>query len=162
MDLTGWDWFVLTIVVLSVGFGMWRGMVRTIFALLAWAVALLGTPFLLPIVAPMIAPLLKIESTWVLAVPIFIVLFIVVRLIGGLIAAGLSKAGLGSVDRLFGALLGVARAAIVVAVVALVAKQFGLHEQALWKQSISRPLMEAMVYWLEPMLPERLSGIQKT
>jgi membrane protein required for colicin V production len=162
MDLTGWDWFVLTIVFLSVAFGVWRGMIRTIFALLGWVAALLGTPFLLPIVAPVVAPMFNLESTWVLAVPIFIVLFIVVRFIGGLIAAGLSKAGLGSVDRLFGALLGVARAAIVIAVVALVAKQFGLHEQAMWKQSISRPFMDAMVYWLEPLLPERLSGIQKT
>jgi membrane protein required for colicin V production len=162
MELTGWDWFVLVIALLSVGFGIWRGMIRTVFALLAWVVALVGTPLLLPIVAPMIAPVFNIESTWLLAVPLFIVLFIAVRMIGGLISAGLGKAGLGSADRLFGALLGFARAAIVVAVVALIAKQFGLHEQAVWKLSVSRPFMEMMVYWLEPFLPERLSGIQKT
>jgi membrane protein required for colicin V production len=162
MELTGWDWFVLVIAIMSVGFGIWRGMIRTVFALVAWIAALIGTPLLLPIVAPLIAPIFNIESTWLLAVPIFILLFIVVRLIGGLIAAALGKAGLGGADRLFGALIGFARAAIVVAVVALVAKQFGLHEQAIWKQSVSRPFMEMMVYWLEPFLPERLSGIQKT
>jgi membrane protein required for colicin V production len=162
MELTGWDWVVLVIMLLSVGFGVWRGLIRTVFALLAWIVALVGTPMLLPVVAPLIAPIFNIESTWLLAVPIFILLFIAVRIIGGLISAGLGKAGLGSVDRLFGGLLGFARAAIVVAVVAFVAKQFGLHEQALWKQSVSRPFMEMMVFWLEPFLPERLSGIQKT
>jgi membrane protein required for colicin V production len=162
MELTGWDWFVLVIMLLSVGFGIWRGMIRTIFALLAWIVALVGTPLLLPIVSPLIAPIFNLESTWLLAVPMFIVLFLAVRIVGGLISAGLGKAGLGSADRLFGGLLGFARAAIVVAVFALIAKQFGLHEQALWKQSVSRPFMEMMVFWLEPFLPERLSGIQKT
>jgi membrane protein required for colicin V production len=162
MELTGWDWFVLVIVLLSTGFGVWRGMTRTVFALLAWLVALIGTPLLLPVVSPLLAPIFNLESTWLLAVPMFLVLFIVVRMVGGLIAASLGKAGLGSADRLLGGLLGFARAAIVVAVVALVAKQFGLNEQALWKQSVSRPFMEMMVFWLEPFLPERLSGIQKT
>jgi membrane protein required for colicin V production len=162
MELTGWDWFVLVIALISVGFGLWRGMVRTIFALLAWLIALVGTPMLLPIVAPIISPIFNIESTWLLAVPLFIALFLIVRITGGLISASLSKAGLGGADRLLGALLGFARAAIVVAVVALVAKQFGLHEQAMWKQSVSRPLMEMMVFWLEPFLPERLSGIRST
>jgi membrane protein required for colicin V production len=129
MELTGWDWFVLVILLLSVGFGIWRGMIRTVFALLAWLVALVVTPLLLPIVSPLIAPIFNLESTWLLAVPLFVLLFIVVRMVGGLISASLSKAGLGAADRLLGGLLGFARAAIVVAVIALVAKQFGLHER---------------------------------
>ncbi|MFO0459874.1 MAG: CvpA family protein, partial [Burkholderiales bacterium] len=42
--VTGWDWFVAIVLLLSVGIGALRGLVRTVFALGAWVVALLGVP----------------------------------------------------------------------------------------------------------------------
>jgi membrane protein required for colicin V production len=158
MILTAWDWFVLIVGMLSVLLGLWRGMIRTVFALAGWLVALLGTPLLLPVVAEYV----QIGQTWMIAVPLFILLLVVVRLMGGLIAASLNKAGLGGVDRLLGSLLGVVRAAIIVAVFAVLAKQFNWHEQPAWKLAQTRPILEAMVYWIEPLLPERFSGIKST
>jgi membrane protein required for colicin V production len=157
MELTSWDWFVLVIGLFSVGFGVWRGMIRTVFGLLGWVAALFGTPLLIPVLASYVT----VENTWLLAVPVFIGILIVVRIVGGLVSRSLGKAGLGGVDRLLGALIGIARAAIVVAIVAVIAKQFGWHEQAAWKLSATRPLLDSMIFWIEPLLPERLSGIQK-
>jgi membrane protein required for colicin V production len=158
LELTFWDWLILVIGGLSVLIGLWRGMVRSVFALAGWIIALIGTPLLFPTVAEMV----KLEQAWLLAIPIFLVLFIAVRLIGGLLAAGLTKAGLGGVDRLLGGLIGILRAAIIVGVLALLAKQFGWHEEATWKNAQARPLLDAMVYWIEPLLPERFSGIKRT
>ena len=42
--LTGWDYFVIAALLISVALGMLRGLVRTVFALAAWIVALIGTP----------------------------------------------------------------------------------------------------------------------
>jgi membrane protein required for colicin V production len=74
MELTFWDWLILVIGGLSVLIGLWRGMVRSVFALAGWVIALLGTPLLFPVVADMV----KIEQSWLLAIPIFLVLLIAV------------------------------------------------------------------------------------
>jgi membrane protein required for colicin V production len=158
MELTNWDWFVLVMLLFSVGFGVWRGMIRTVFALLGWLAALFGTPLLIPVVAEYV----KVENTWLLAIPVFLVILIVVRLVGGVVSASMGKAGLGGVDRLLGALIGIARAAIVIGVFAVVAKQFSWNEHAAWKLAATRPMLDAMIFWIEPLLPERFSGIQKT
>ena len=42
--LTGWDWFVLMVVGLSMLFGLIRGLIKTVFALAAWGVAIVATP----------------------------------------------------------------------------------------------------------------------
>ena len=38
--ITPWDWFVLIVAVLSIGIGLVRGLVRTVFAVAAWGVGL--------------------------------------------------------------------------------------------------------------------------
>lgn len=158
MQLTSWDWLLLVVGLFSVGFGFWRGFIRTVFGLLGWLIALLATPLLVP----MVLPIFNMQDAWWVAIPIFIVLMIVVRMLGSLVSAGLSKAGLGGLDRILGALLGIARALLIVAVVALVAKQFGWQRQEAWQLAACKPVLEIMVDWLEPFLPDRLSGIKRT
>ena len=55
-----------------------------------------------------------------------------------------------------------APALVIVLLVALVGHLAGYSEQPGWKQSWSRPLLDELVRWTEPFLPERLSGVQQT
>jgi len=157
--LTGWDYFVMAALLISVALGMLRGLVRTVFALAAWIVALIGTPLAT-------GPLLALTG-WSLhplfvAVLVFFVLLVAVRLLGGLIARALAKVGLGLADRSLGAVLGVVRALIIVTIVALVARHLGADRDAAWQQALSRPLLDELVSWVTPYLPARSETVKKT
>lgn len=112
--LTGWDWFVLLAVGLSTGYGYIIGLARTIFGLASWVAALIGTPLL--------APVLIAKTDWghygaAVWLIVFLALFVIVRLVGRALAKGLRASGLGGVDRLTGALFGLARAAVLIVLV---------------------------------------------
>ena len=158
-SLTSWDWFILIVAVLSILLGVLRGMVRTVFGLAAWVIALLGTPLAAP--AAVEASAMQAQP-WVVFVVLFIALFVVVRLSGALFARVVGKLGLGGADRLFGALLGGVRALALIALVVVVARSFDLHKGAAWRTALSRPLLDAIVLWVEPYLPSRVSGVRQT
>jgi membrane protein required for colicin V production len=157
--LTGWDWFVIGVVALSVVFGLLRGLVRTLFALGAWIGGLLGTPFagaaLLPHVGASV-------PAWVVYGAVFVGLFVSIRLVGSIAARALRGLGLGGADRALGGVLGVARALLIVLLVAVGAHVAGMSREPAWQRAMSRPLLDAIVDWVEPLLPERISGIRRT
>jgi membrane protein required for colicin V production len=156
--LTGWDWFVLAVFALSVGVGVWRGLVRTVFALGAWVVGLFGVALLSPTVAPWMPAELPPAVGYV---ALFLVLFVLVRVLGAMVARALHGIGLGGADRLLGAGLGVARALLVVLLAAIGAHLAGYSREPAWTRALSRPLLDGLVQWAEPLLPERLSGVRK-
>ncbi|NLD68987.1 MAG: hypothetical protein GX644_09250 [Limnobacter sp.] len=155
LALTGWDWFVLGALLISTALGLFSGMVRTVFALAGWVVAFLG--------APLLAPTLLAATGWdlhplfVMAI-LFFALLILVRLAGVLLARALARVGLGSVDRGLGAVLGVARALLIVAVAAVLGRAFGVDQDPAWTQAVSRPLLDELVSLADPLLPDRVKG----
>lgn len=157
--ITGWDWFVAIVVVLSVGFGLMRGLVRTVFALAAWVVGLLGVPLFAPHVVALLPDAVPRPVVYFL---IFLVLFVAVRMLGSLAARGLRGLGLGGADRLLGAVLGTLRAAIVILLAALGTHLAGYSKHPSWTQALTRPLLDGLVQRAEPFLPERLSGVRRT
>ena len=92
---------------------------------------------------------------------LFFLLLVLVRLVGILLSKALSKVGLGGVDRGLGALLGVARALLVITVAAVIGYSLGAHREAAWQKALSRPLLEQMLTLVEPLLPES-TGLQRT
>jgi membrane protein required for colicin V production len=157
--LTGWDWFLLLVVLASVGLGLWRGLIRTVFGLAAWVAALVGTPWLGP---TMIDAFALRDHPWVVLAVLFVALLLVVRLLGWGVARLLGKVGLGGIDRLLGAVFGVARALLVVLIAAVAAHALELDQRAAWKLSYSRPLLDAFVGLAGPYLPRRINGIRET
>lgn len=159
-SLTGWDWFIVIVSVASILLGLVRGIVRTVFGLAAWVVALVGTPLLAPAAVEASA---MHQQPWVVFVVLFIALFVVVRFAGVLLARVLGKLGLGGADRSLGALLGAARALVLIALAVVLARSFDLHRSPEWRQAVSRPLLDAIVQWAEPYLPpSRASGVRRT
>jgi membrane protein required for colicin V production len=57
------------------------------------------------------------------------------------------------VDRVLGAAFGVARAGLVVLVVAVLAHRLGYSQAAAWQGAAARPLLEAMIEAAQPWLP---------
>ncbi len=157
-SLTGWDYFVIATLLVSVALGLLRGLVRTVFALAGWVVALVGAPLA---TGPLLAATGWSLNPLFVGVLIFFALLISVRLLGALIARALRKVGLGPADRSLGALLGVARALIIVTVVALVGRHFGADREPAWQQALSRPLLDELVSWVTPYLPARSEPVKQ-
>ncbi|MBK8767461.1 MAG: CvpA family protein [Burkholderiaceae bacterium] len=157
--LTGWDWFVLLSVGLSTGYGFFVGLARTIFGLASWVAALIGTPLLAPVLIAKTGWGHYGAAVWLI---VFLALFVIVRLVGRALAKGLRASGLGGVDRLTGALFGLARAAVLIVLVVGVGRLMGADRGAGWVNATSRPLLDAIAHQIEPFLPQRLSGIRTT
>ena len=157
--LTGWDWIVILVMLGSVVAGLWRGLVRTVFGFAAWVVALVGAPLAAP--AAIDATGMQAHP-WVVLALLFLAFFVVVKLMGSLLARLLGKIGLGGADRGLGALLGAARAVLLLLLVAVAARAMKLDESASWRDAHARPLLDALVRLAEPYLPQRISGIRET
>lgn len=159
LELTGWDYLVVFIVLLSVGFGLWRGLIKTVFALAGWLAAV----FSIPMLAPMLVEQSGMQSNaWVIYVAVFLAVLIGVRWIGRILARGVRSVGLGSIDRGLGGVLGAGRALIILMAIVTAAKLAGLTEQSAFKAAWSRPVLEQMLSWVEPYLPQSVSGIRRT
>ena len=157
--MTGWDWFVLITLGLSVGYGFFIGLIRTLFGLASWVIALVGTPLLAP---PAILATGQMQYGIAIWVAVFIGLLIVVRLVGNLLAKGLRAGGLGGVDRLTGALFGLLRAAVLIVLVVAAARMLGIDSSESWRGAFCKPLLDAIAHQIEPFLPQRASDIRTT
>ncbi|HWA38597.1 MAG TPA: CvpA family protein [Burkholderiales bacterium] len=160
--MTWLDYVVLGILVLSVAWGIWRGLVREVVSLGAYVIAFLAANlFAGPMGEFIPASVVREEFRVLLAfVGIFIVVLILASL-GGLILSRIMKAaGLGGVDRTLGGLFGVARAGVVVLALGLVAGLTGLPRDSQWKESFTGAHLAraslALKPWLPPALADRL------
>lgn len=158
-SFTAWDWFVLIVFLLSIVLGIWRGLVRTVFGLAAWIAALIGAPMFSP---PLIEATRMDEQPWVVIVLLFVAILVAVKLLGGLTASLLGKIGLGGADRGLGGALGAARALLLILVAAVAARSLELDQTSAWRDALSRPLLEALVHWVEPHLPQRGGDFRQT
>lgn len=159
VSLTGWDWFVLLVALASVALGLWRGLIRTVFGLAAWGVALVGTPLL----GPTLIEAVELEDQpWVVLALLFVGLLLVVRMLGWGIARLLGKAGLGGLDLLLGAVFGLARALLIVLIAAVLAHVLELDRRTAWTRAYSRPLLDAFVELAGPYLPQRTNRVRET
>jgi membrane protein required for colicin V production len=152
-SLTAWDWLLGGLVIVSVGLGLLAGLVRTAFALASWVVALVGALLGSPL---LIASFHLNAPVWALALPLFLVIFVLTRLIGSMIAKGLAAVGLGGIDRMLGGVVGAARALI-----ALVAATTGFDRHPEWVNARSRPLLDEISSRLAPLLPVKAVGTKR-
>jgi len=156
---TAWDWFVLIVFLLSVFLGVWRGLVRTVFGLAAWIAALVGAPML----SPSVIDATRMESQpWVVIALLFVAILVAVKLLGNLIARLLGKVGLGGADRGLGGALGAARALLLILIAVVAARSLELDQTSAWRDAVSRPLLEALVQWVQPHLPHRVGDLRQT
>lgn len=156
---TGWDWFVLIVFLLSISLGVWRGLVRTVFGLAAWVAALIGAPLF----APPVVEVTRMEAhPWVVIVLLFVAILVAVKLLGSVLARLLGKVGLGGADRGLGGALGAARALLLILLAAVAARMLEMDQTSAWRNALSRPLLEALVQWVEPHLPQRQVNVRQT
>jgi membrane protein required for colicin V production len=160
--MTWVDYAVFGVILVSIGWGLWRGLVREVMSLVGWVIAFLAANlFAAPLSALVPASVSRPELRVLIA---FVVIFFVTLALGMVASLLLSKvvkaAGLGSIDRALGALFGLLRALLIVLVAVIATGFTSLPASAAWKNSLSGDKLGAVANglkdWLPPALAERM------
>jgi len=157
--MTAFDLIVIGIVGLSMVLAFWRGLIRVVISLVALVAAVLAAIQFSPLVADMLPVMSSSPTSRYLAA--FALIFIAVVVIGALLGWALSRAiraiGLGFVDRLLGAIFGVARGVLIVVIVVLLAGLTTLPRQEWWQNALFAPPLVIAALSLRPWLPQSLA-----
>lgn len=149
MVLTWLDWLFIALLTLTALSGLMRGLVREVLGLAAWLVAILAARLLAPSVAEHLAGLVespdgRLVMAFVLVVAVVIIgSAIVMRLLRAL----LGWAGLGVVDRLGGAAVGLLKGGAILVVITLLIGLTPLEQLQAWRQSALRPQLVSLSEW---------------
>jgi membrane protein required for colicin V production len=154
MGLT--DGLLLTVLLLSVLLGAWRGLVYEVLSVASWVAAFV----LAQAYADEVAVVLPLEG---LSPPLqlaagFLVVFIAVAFAGGLLAWLVKKlvasVGLRPVDRILGSAFGLARGVVMLLAFAVVVSMSPLRDAVWWQGSAVADLLVATLHAIKPLLPE--------
>jgi membrane protein required for colicin V production len=157
--MTWLDYAVLGVLVVSVGWGIWRGLVREVVSLAAFVIAFLAANlFSGPLSDHVPASIEQPEFRVLLAYVAIFFLALVLTSLGGLILSKILKAaGLGGIDRGLGAVFGMARAALILLALALGAGLTGIPRDSQWRDSVSGAYLAHAALTLKPWLPPALA-----
>ncbi len=152
------DYVLIGIIAVSTLISLLRGFLREILSLVTWilagALALMFTP--------QMASLLEstIEIPALRAVVAFVVLFVVVLILGGvvsyLINQVVKKNGLSGADRVLGLIFGLARGLVIVVVLVFLVGLTPMAQDEWWSGSMLVDALSRTTGWLERFLPDEL------
>lgn len=154
--MTIFDYAVLTIVVLSIGLGWWRGIVYELLSLLGWAAAFFMAKLFAPELVQYVPDALGSEAAK--AAVAYGALFVVTLILSGIVAWSLSKlikfVGLGWMDGALGAGFGFARGVMLVLVLVLLAGLTLLPQEPAWKNAWSSQSLQSVALFTKDFLPQ--------
>lgn len=157
--MTWFDYALIAVVGLSALIGIWRGLVREVFALAGWiaaiAVALLFAGEAARLIPPDFAtPLVR---TVIAFTVLFIIILVVVSIAGLLFTKAVRAVGLGFADRTLGGVFGFARGALILLVIALAAGLTAVPKEPFWREAKLAPPLETAAIAVKPYLPPALA-----
>ncbi len=154
------DYLIIVIIALSVLMGLWRGLLREVISLTAWiaafAIAFLfaedGATYLTGHIA---TPSLRFAAAFA---GLFLATLLLGSLIGFVASQLVERTGLTGADRILGVGFGLARGALVIAALVLVAGLTPLPQDPWWRQSQLLPHFQGTALWLRTLLPPELAA----
>lgn len=157
--MTSFDYAVLAIIGLSMLLSMMRGFVREVLSLAGWVAAFFVAKIYTLELVPLLPQSIPTESLRYLAA--FLMLFLATLLVCSLLTIALSqifkKIGLGWLDRILGAVFGVARGVLILGVLVFLAGLTSLPQDVRWRNAMFSAPLEAMVNSLLPWMPEQIA-----
>ncbi len=158
--MTAFDYIVLAVLILSGALGVWRGIIREVFALGAWIVAIVCTMLFgqwLANTLPMGTAPIWLKSLTGYAL-VFVGVFIVVSVLGFIFTKLIASVGLSFVDRALGGAFGVLRGGLIVVLLVLFGGAAGLSQSDWWQQSASAKPFETLATILRNKFPNELAA----
>ncbi|WP_047391852.1 CvpA family protein [Chitinibacter sp. ZOR0017] len=158
--MTQFDYIVLSVLGLSMLLSVLRGLTQEIMALLAWVLAFWAASHFAETVAAWLPASLQMESLRYIAA--FVVVFFVTWLLSAIVRITLNQfitaTGLKPVDRLLGALFGIARGFLLLLTLVMLAGLTSYPRSPEWRNAMFSPLFERSAELVKPLLPPVLAS----
>lgn len=148
------DWVIVAVVALSVLLGVMRGFVREVMSLAGWVAGI----WLAVTQAPAFGRALPFDLPWpgartaLAALLIVLACLVAAAIVAWIVGKFLSAVKLSGTDRFIGALFGLLRAMLVLALLTFFGSRTALAQQPLWRESVLLPHVEAAVRLATPLL----------
>ncbi|MFZ1246440.1 MAG: CvpA family protein [Azonexus sp.] len=157
--MTGFDYAVIGIVGISLLFGLWRGVVGEVIALLAWIAAIFaavefGTPVGRAVFTGLSDPALR---TLAGCVAIFVGVLITMSLLSMVVRSMVKALGLSISDRILGMIFGLVRGVLVCMVLVGLGGMTSAPTQPWWRNATLAAPLETIVLATKSWLPDDLA-----
>jgi membrane protein required for colicin V production len=157
--MTGFDYVAIGIVSVSLLFGLWRGVVGEVIALVAWGVGIVaaiefGASVGHSVFAGLSDPALR---TLAGCVVIFVGILVTMALLNMVVRSMVKALGLSVSDRLLGMLFGLVRGVLVCMVLVGLGGMTSAPTQVWWKGAMLAAPLETVVMAAKPWLPDDLA-----
>lgn len=153
--MTAFDYVLLFLLIGSMLVSLTRGLVREMISLVSWIVAFYVALHYGDVLAPWLPQAISGEVLRVIVA--FVVLFIGTRIVMVLLAKLASlvvqASGLTFMDRLLGALFGLAKGALIALALVLLCGMTKIPQQPFWKNAMFSPVAEVAAKSVMPYLP---------
>ena len=154
------DVVIISLVVLSAILSLFRGFVKEALALITWLVALWVAMAFYEELAAWLSQWIAVPSAQ--KVTAFALLFICVLLLGAMVnyLAGklVDKTGLTGTDKMLGVVFGIARGAVIVAILVLLAGLTPVPQDPWWQESQFLGYFEQLAMWMRDFLPSEIAN----
>lgn len=160
--MTWIDYTVIAVLVVSVAWGAWRGLVHEVLSLTGWITAfLVGNLFAAPLSERLPAAMRPELRVVVAFAVIFVGTLVVAALLSALLTKFVKVSVLHSLNRWLGALFGLLRGLVMVVVLAMIAGMSSLPRHPAWTESATGYSLAQTVIQLKPWLPPALGARMK-
>jgi membrane protein required for colicin V production len=155
--MTGFDFAVIAILLMSVLLGVWRGLVSEVLSLLGWPLAFV----LSNLYADNFAYLLPMKQETLRTTAAYVLMFAVVLIVWGVLVWMLTKLlktiGLGQMDRTLGGLFGALRGGLVVLALLWLSGVTDMPAKPYWREAMMSKTLEDVALLTKAWLPESIA-----
>jgi membrane protein required for colicin V production len=157
--MTWFDYIAIAIIILSLAFGLWRGMVSELIALAAWGLGIYAAFQYGVEVGAIVASGIEDPTLRALlgCALVFFAILVVMALVRLLILKAVHALGLSLSDRLLGMFFGLARGALLTVVLVAMGGMTTAPSQPWWRGATLAQPLETAVLAIKPMLPHDLA-----
>ncbi len=156
------DLVVIGVVVLSIIFALYRGLVRELLGITAWVLAALVGLYSYAYVHPIMGKVIENEAIAGLvgATIIALAVLVVMTILNAHVASRLRESSLSGLDRILGFAFGIFRAWLLIAIVYIGASMVLSDKQLEQadKDNITMPYVHLSAEWLQSILPENIQS----
>lgn len=157
------DLLIIAILLISTVLSYFRGFAKDAISLAAWILAFviaisLGDKFALILPQSIEDPRIRLG----ISVAVLFIATLVIGIIANFLLAGfISMAKLGNLDRSLGVLFGFVRGVVIVSLLAVLGAFIDLNQTGWWQRSALLPLIENLIGYILPILPDNLTRFIK-
>lgn len=152
--MTGFDYAVIGIVLVSLLLGVWRGLVYEVLSLLGWPLAfVLSRQF-----AGGLESYLPVDQAFFRVALAYVLVFVAALIVWGILVWSFCKlvraAGLGVLDSILGAMFGVLRGVFLILVLAWLAGLTDIPDAPFWREARLSNVIENVALLSKTVLPD--------